>query len=295
VLLEGYRPGVMERLGAGPDEALKANPRLIYGRMTGYGRDGPLAARAGHDLTYLAYSGVLHAIGPKDGRPMPPLNLAADYGGGSMFLVTGVLAALFERVTSGKGQVVDAAMVDGASLLASRFFAALSAGQWRDERGANLLDGGAPFYDTYETADGRHMAVACLEPQFFAEFARLLPLEERFAAARNDRSLWDEMRMAVAARMKEKTVAEWTSLFEGTDACVAPVLSLGEAPQHPHARVRRSHVRVGALTRPGPAPRFSRTPARVSELHEHAALRTLTTFGLADEDARSLIDGGVVE
>jgi alpha-methylacyl-CoA racemase len=294
VLLEGYRPGVMERLGAGPEEALEANPRLVYGRMTGYGRDGPLAARAGHDLTYLAYSGVLHAIGPKDGRPMPPLNLAADYGGGSMFLVTGVLAALFARATSGKGQVVDAAMVDGVSLLASRFFAALSAGQWRDERGANLLDGGAPFYDTYETADGRHMAVACLEPQFFAEFAWLLPLEERFAAAQNDRSLWDEMRMAIAARMKQKTMAEWTSLFEGTDACVAPILSLGEAPRHPHARARRSHVPVGALTRPAPAPRFSRTPSRVSQPHDHAALRTLMLFGLADEDARLLIGGGIV-
>jgi alpha-methylacyl-CoA racemase len=294
VLLEGYRPGVMERLGAGPEAALAANPRLVYGRMTGYGQEGPLSARAGHDLTYLAYSGVLHAIGPKDGKPVPPLNLVADYGGGSMFLVAGVLAALLERTGSGKGQVVDAAMVDGASMLASRFFASLSAGQWRDERGVNLLDSGAPFYDTYETADGRHMAVACLEPQFFAEFARLLPLGGRLAAAQHDRSTWDEMRMAIAARMKEKTIAEWTSLFEGSDACVAPVLSLGEAPNHPHARARRSHVPVGALSRPAPAPRLSRTPAYVSRLRERMAVETLEGYGLGEDEVRSMIDRGIV-
>jgi alpha-methylacyl-CoA racemase len=294
VLLEGYRPGVMERLGAGPGAALAANPRLVYGRMTGYGQEGPLAARAGHDLTYLAYSGVLHAIGPKGGKPVPPLNLVADYGGGSMFLVAGVLAALLERVGSGKGQVVDAAMVDGASMLASRFFAALSAGQWRDERGVNLLDSGAPFYDTYETADGRHMAVACLEPQFFAEFARLLPLGGRLAAAQHDRSAWDEMRMAIAARMKEKTIAEWTSLFEGLDACVAPVLSLGEAPNHPHARARRSHVPVGALLRPVPAPRLSRTPVHVSRPRERAVAETLERYGFEEGDVRFLVDRGIV-
>jgi len=294
VLLEGYRPGVMERLGAGPGEALEANPRLVYGRMTGYGQEGPLAARAGHDLTYLAYSGVLHAIGPKGGRPVPPLNLVADYGGGSMFLVAGVLAALLERGNSGKGQVVDAAMVDGASMLASRFFASLSGDMWRDERGANLLDSGAPFYDTYETADGRYMAVACLEPQFFAEFARLLPLDGHFVSAQHDRATWDEMRMAIAARMKEKTRAEWTALFEGTDACVAPVLSLGEAPDNPHARIRGAHVRVGRLSRPSPAPRFSRTPQHVSKLCRHAAARTLKMFGFSTEDAGALIDKGAV-
>jgi alpha-methylacyl-CoA racemase len=294
VLLEGYRPGVMERLGVGPGEALAANPRLVYGRMTGYGQEGPLAVRAGHDLTYLAYSGVLHAIGPKYGRPVPPLNLVADYGGGSMFLVAGVLAALLERGNSGKGQVVDAAMVDGASMLAARFFASLSGGLWRDERGANLLDSGAPFYDTYETADGRHMAVACLEPQFFAEFAQLLPLDGRFASAQHDRSIWDEMRRAIAARMKEKTRAEWTLLFEGTEACVAPVLSLGEAPDHPHSQARGSHVRVGMLSRPSPAPRFSRTPQCASQLHGHAAARTLKLFGFSTEDAGALIDHGVV-
>src|SRR6185312_16348442 len=283
VLVEGYRPGVMERLGIGPEQALKANPRLVYGRMTGFGQDGPLAGRAGHDLTYLAYSGVLHAIGPKGGKPVPPLNLVADYGGGSMFLVAGVLAALLERAGSGKGQVVDAAMMEGASMLASRFFASLSAGLWRDERGSNLLDSGAPFYDTYETADGRHMAVACLEPQFFAEFARLLPLERRFTTAQHDRPLWDEMRMAIAARMREKTMAEWTALFEGTDSCVAPVLSLAETATHPHARARGSHVSVGMLSRPTPAPRFSRTPTRVSQMLDHAAVGTLKMFDFTDE------------
>jgi alpha-methylacyl-CoA racemase len=295
VLLEGYRPGVMERLGIGPKEALDANPRLVYGRMTGYGQDGPLAGQAGHDLTYLAHSGVLHAIGPKDGKPALPLNLVADYGGGSMFLVAGVLAALLERTRSGTGQVVDAAMVDGASMLASRFFASLSAGQWLDERGSNLLDGGAPFYDTYETAEGGHMAVACLEPQFFAEFARLLPLEARFAAAQHDRSAWEEMRAAIAARMMQKTREEWTALFEGTDACVAPVLSLSEAAGHAHARARHSHVSIGSLSRPAPAPRFSRTPMRLSQLPDRAATLTLQRFGLEEGDIRSLIDRRVVE
>jgi alpha-methylacyl-CoA racemase len=180
-------------------------------------------------------------------------------------------------------------------MLASRFFAALSGGLWQDERGANLLDGGAPFYDTYETADGKHVAVACLEPQFFAEFARLLPLAKRFAVAQHDRSVWDEMRMAIAARMKEKTREEWATLFEGTDACVAPVLSLSEAPNHPHARARGAHVTVGPLMRPAPAPRFSRTPTRMSRLHDHAATQTLRVFGFADGDARSLVHRGIVQ
>jgi alpha-methylacyl-CoA racemase len=284
----------MERLGIGPEQALEANPRLVYGRMTGYGQEGPLAARAGHDLTYLAYSGVLHAIGPKGGRPVPPLNLVADYGGGSMFLVAGVLAALLGRTGSGKGQVVDAAMVDGASMLASRFFASLSAGLWRDERGVNLLDSGAPFYDTYETADGRHMAVACLEPQFFAEFARLLPLEGRFAGAQHDRALWEGMRAAIARRMKQQTRDQWAALFDGTDACVAPVLSLAEAAVHPHARARRAHVSAGALSRPAPAPRFSQTPTCVSCLEERVPAEILKRFGFGECDALSLIDRGVV-
>ncbi|BCH31313.1 CoA transferase [Mesorhizobium sp. L-8-10] len=296
ILVEGYRPGVMERLGLGPDITFARNPGLIYGRMTGFGQDGPLAARAGHDLTYLAYSGVLHAIGPRDGKPVPPLNLAADYGGGTMFLLLGVLAALFERQKSGKGQVVDAAMVEGASMLAAPFFAFLAAGFWKDRRGVNLLDSGAPFYDTYQTEDGRHVAVACLEPQFFAEFARLLPLEERFAAAQYDRRLWDDMRAAIAARIGERTRDEWATLFEGTDACVAPVLSLEEAPNHPHNRARGTHRQAGTLVRPAPAPRFSRTPAQLSEPGGGRAdpAELLARFGIDKSDTEALLMSGVV-
>jgi alpha-methylacyl-CoA racemase len=295
VLMEGFRPGVMERLGAGPEAMLARNPRLVYGRMTGFGQEGPLAARAGHDLTYLALSGVLHAIGPKGGRPVPPLNLVADYGGGTMFLVTGILAALVERASTGRGQVVDAAMIDGAAMLAARFFAALSAGMWNDERGTNLLDSGAPFYDTYETADGGHVAVACLEPQFFAEFARLLPLDDRFARAQHDRSLWEEMRRAIAARLRQQSRDEWAAFFAGTDACVAPVLSLAEAPEHPHARARAQHVRIGPLTRPAPAPRFpghERRPA--CGLRQTTVETILARFGIDGKETAALAAASVV-
>jgi alpha-methylacyl-CoA racemase len=296
VLVEGFRPGVMERLGLGPEAALALNPRLVYGRMTGFGQDGPLAPRAGHDLTYLAYSGVLHAIGPRDGKPVPPLNLVGDFGGGSMFLVMGILAALIERQGSGKGQVVDAAMVDGASVLAAPFFAFLASGIWEDRRGVNLLDSGAPFYDTYETADGRHVAVACLEPQFFAEFARLLPLEERFVASQYDRRMWEEMRRAIAARMKEHSREEWAALFEPTDACVAPVLSLEEATRHPHNLARKTHLATGTLVRPAPAPRFSRSPTKPSQPGTPIPAATLLQrFGIGEDVARMLARAGIVE
>ena len=296
VLVEGFRPGVMEQLGLGPDRALTRNPRLIYGRMTGFGQEGPLARRAGHDLTYLAYSGILHAIGPKDGKPVPPLNLAADYGGGTMFLIMGVLAALLERSRSGSGQVIDAAMIDGASMLAAPFFSFLAAGFWQDRRGTNLIDSGAPFYDTYETADEKHVAVACLEPKFFAEFARLLPLEENLASAQYDQTVWEDMRLAIAARIRQKTRDEWTHLFEATDACVAPVLSLTEAPEHPHNRARQTHVTSG-FRRPAPAPRFSRTPATVSGLPPEPAQDTavaLSRFGIARGEAEALVEAGIV-
>ncbi|WP_159587114.1 CaiB/BaiF CoA transferase family protein [Chelativorans xinjiangense] len=292
VLLEGFRPGVMERLGAGPEVALTRNPRLVYGRMTGFGQDGPLSARAGHDLTYLAWAGVLSTIGPKGGKPVPPLNLVGDYGGGTMFLIAGVLAALFERERSGKGQVVDAAMVDGASMLAAPFFGFMAAGFWREGRGENLLDGGAPFYDTYETADGGHVAVACLEPQFFAEFARLLPLEERFVEGQYERALWPEMRAAVAARFREKSRDAWTALFEATDACVAPVLSLKEATDHPHNRVRAVHQTRDGFTRPAPAPRFTRTPSQRAEPAEPAV--SLSRFGVSAAERKTLEEAGVI-
>jgi alpha-methylacyl-CoA racemase len=297
LLVEGFRPGVMERLGLGPTEALARNPRLIYGRMTGFGQNGPLADCAGHDLTYLAYSGILHAIGPRNGRPVPPLNLAADYGGGTMFLIMGVLAALFERSRSDKGQVIDAAMIDGVSMLAAPFFSFMATGFWQDRRGSNLLDSGAPFYDTYETSDGKHIAVACLEPQFFAEFARLLPLDEKFAASQYEMNLWDGLRAAIATRLKQKTRDEWGEIFGGTDACVAPVLSLKEAPDHPHNKARQTHVMAGKLKRPAPAPRFSRTPAAISgpaDRSPHMSSMALERFGIKSAVIAALARSGVI-
>ncbi|RST86081.1 CoA transferase [Aquibium carbonis] len=296
VLIEGFRPGVMERLSLGPDDLLAVNPGLIFGRMTGFGQEGPLAERAGHDLTYLALSGMLHAIGPKGGKPVPPLNLVADYGGGTMFLIAGVLAALFERSRSGRGQVVDAAMIDGAATLGNLPFALLAAGLWQDRRGSNLLDSGAPFYDTYETADRRHIAVACLEPQFFDAFARLLPLDETFARSQYDVRLWPAMRVAIAARVAEKNRDEWWAVFADTDACVAPVLSMGEAPDHPHNVARGTFRRAGKLVRAAPAPRFSRsasTPA-LEPASGRGRITTLEAFGIAPSRAEALAIGGVI-
>ena len=294
ILLEGFRPGVMERLGLGPETALARNPGLVFGRMTGFGQDGPLSQRAGHDLTYLALTGVLSAIGPKDGKPVPPLNLAADYGGGTMFLIAGVLSALIEKGRSGKGQVVDAAMVDGASMLAAPFFGFLAAGIWREGRGSNLLDSGTPFYDTYACADGGFVAVACLEPQFFAEFCRLLPLPEAFAAAQYDQSRWPAMREAIAARIAERPRDEWAALFEATDACVAPVLAMTEAPRHPHNRARGTFATEGGMLRPSPAPRFSRTQGRLAGQAERDARATLAGFGIDAREAERLAKDGIV-
>lgn len=288
VLLEGFRPGVMERIGLGPDAAHEANPRLVYGRMTGFGQDGPLASRAGHDLTYLALSGALNAIGPKGGKPVPPLNLAADYGGGTMFLIMGVLAALLERGRSGKGQVVDVAMIDGASMLAAPFFSFIAAGIWKEKRGTNLLDSGAPFYDTYECSDGGYVAVACLEPQFFAQFCQLLPLDAQFARAQYDQALWPAMRDAIAERIAQRPRDEWGSLFESTDACVAPVLSFSEAPDHPHNKARQTHVRLDGMVRPAPAPRFSRTTSAASATIIEDVGTTLSAFGLAADEIEQL-------
>ena len=295
VLLEGFRPGVMERLGLGPDDCHGVNPMLVYGRMTGFGQAGPLANRAGHDLTYLALSGVLHAIGPEGGRPVPPLNLAADYGGGTMFLLSGVLAAMIERSRSGKGQVVDAAMIDGVSMLAAPFFGFLPTGFWQERRGSNLLDSGAPFYDTYETADKKHVAVACLEPQFFAEFAKLLPLDRRFAEGQYDRALWGPMREAIAERIAAKSRDEWAELFEPTDACVAPVLTFTEAMKHEHNAARQTHVSVGRLQRPAPAPRFSRTPGQAAAAKDAvpaALFKALGRFGIDEARAKAMCDAG---
>ncbi|MGW1152835.1 CaiB/BaiF CoA transferase family protein [Streptomyces rubiginosohelvolus] len=262
ILVEGYRPGVAERLGVGPDACLARNPKLVYGRMTGWGQDGPLADRAGHDIAYIALTGTLSMIGSPDEPPTVPANLVGDYAGGSLYLVVGVLAALQHARAHGEGQVVDAAIVDGAAHLATMIHGMLAAGSWQDRRGANLLDGGCPFYGTYATSDGGHMAVGPLEGQFYAEFARLLGIADAFPD-RWDLARWDELRAAVTERFLTRTRAEWTEVFAGTDACVAPVLSLGEAPHHPHLAARSTFVEHGGRTQPAPAPRFSATPVSV--------------------------------
>lgn len=259
LLIEGYRPGVAERLGVGPRVVLARNPRLVYGRMTGWGQDGPLAAGAGHDITYLAVTGALHAIGRAGGPPQVPANLLGDFGGGSLYLVVGLLAALREAGRTGRGQVVDAAIVDGAAHLTTMLYGLSAAGRWRDERGVNLLDTGAPFYDVYPAADGRHLAVGALEPRFYAEFIRLLApgddLPDQYDQAR-----WPELRSRIAAAFATRTQREWVAVFEGTEACVAPVLSLAEAAGHPHLAHRGTFERVGDVVQPAAAPRFSATP-----------------------------------
>jgi alpha-methylacyl-CoA racemase len=260
VLVEGWRPGVAERLGLGPDTCLARNPKLVYGRMTGFGQTGPLSQAAGHDINYIALTGALHAIGPAGGKPVPPLNLIGDYGGGALYLAFGLMAALFERQHSGRGQVVDAAMVDGASSLMSIFHGMLASGRWdAHSRGTNLLDGGAPFYDTYAAADGRHLAVGCLEPKFFAEFAQRIGLDERFVKRQYDTRVWPEMRAAIAARLATRSRDDWCRDLDGSDACVAPVLSLHEAPSHPHAQARAAFVTIDGVVQAAPAPRFSRS------------------------------------
>ncbi|MFH9470246.1 CaiB/BaiF CoA transferase family protein [Streptomyces clavifer] len=263
VLIEGYRPGVAERLGVGPAACLEHNPQLVYGRMTGWGQDGPLAERAGHDIAYIALTGTLSMIGAPGEPPTVPANLVGDYAGGSLYLVIGVLAALqHARTPGGAGQVVDAAIVDGAAHLATMIHGMLAAGSWQDRRGSNLLDGGCPFYGTYETADGLHMAVGPLEQRFYEQFVTLLGIADE-APDRNDPGRWEELRTVVADRFRTRTRTEWTEVFEGTDACVAPVLSLREAPRHPHLAARSTYVEHGGLIQPAPAPRFSATPASV--------------------------------
>jgi alpha-methylacyl-CoA racemase len=255
VLIEGFRPGVAERLGLGPDVVLARNPRLVYGRMTGWGQHGPLSGTAGHDITYLAVSGALHAIGRAGGPPQVPLNLVGDFGGGSLYLVVGVLAALREAGLTGRGRVVDAAVVDGVAHLSTLFHELAAAGQWQDERGTNLLDTGAPFYDVYPAADGEYLAVGALEPQFYAEFVRLLAPGDDLPG-QYDRAGWPVLRERFAAAFARRTRAEWMEVFEGTDACVAPVLSFTEAAAHPHLVRRGTYVTRDGVVRPAAAPRF---------------------------------------
>jgi alpha-methylacyl-CoA racemase len=262
-LIEGFRPGVAERLGVGPAECLARNPALVYGRMTGWGQTGPMATMAGHDIDYIALSGALGSIGTADG-PVPPLNLVGDFGGGGMLLALGVLAAVIHARASEEGQVVDAAMVDGSALLMASHHGYLADGWWRAERESNLLDGGAPFYTTYRTADGGHVAVGALEPQFFTALLAGLDLEPGEVGPQDHREGWTEMRRIFAGRFAQRSRDEWAAHFEGTDACVAPVLSIAEAPQHPHNRRRGTFVEIDGVTQPRPAPRFSVTPGRVA-------------------------------
>jgi alpha-methylacyl-CoA racemase len=262
-LIEGFRPGVMERLGLGPDALLAKNPKLVYGRMTGWGQDGPLAPRAGHDINYIALSGVLNAIGRSGGAPVPPLNLVGDFGGGGMLLAFGIACALVETRASGKGQVVDAAMIDGASLLAAMFSGMMAAGRWSETRGENVLDTGAPWYDAYETVDGKYVAIGAIEPKFYAELLERLGLAGSALPKQHDRKGWPALRRAFAERFKAKTRDEWCAVFEGSDACFAPVLSFSEARAHPHNAQRRTFVSSGKVEQPAPAPRFSRTPGAI--------------------------------
>lgn len=259
VLLEGYRPGVTERLGVGPAECRARNPRLVYGRVTGWGQDGPLAQRAGHDINYVSLTGALHAIGRAGERPVPPLNLVGDYAGGSLLLVVGVLAALWEAQRSGQGQVVDAAMVDGASLVVQLVWGLLAQGAWADEPGSNLLDGHAPFYDTYTCADGRHVAVGALEPQFYAALLSGLGIDPAELPDQDDRSGWPTLRARFAAVFAGHDRDHWDAVFAGTDACVTPVLAFAEVADHPHLAARGTIVTRGGVPQAAPAPRFSRT------------------------------------
>jgi alpha-methylacyl-CoA racemase len=262
-LIEGFRPGVMERLGLGPEAVWARNPRLVYGRITGWGQEGPLAAAAGHDINYIALPGALAAIGPRGGVPVPPLNLVGDYGGGALYVAVGVLAGVIEARVSGRGQVVDAAMCDGAASMLSIFFSLKARAQWDEQRGANLLDGGAPFYRTYECADGRYVALGALEPQFYETLCRLAGLDDPLFRERSDKRNWPQLTAEMEKVFRLKTRDEWCAILEGSDACFAPVLTMSEAPAHPHLAARETFATIEGILQPAPAPRFSRTPSAV--------------------------------
>jgi alpha-methylacyl-CoA racemase len=262
-IIEGFRPGVMERLGLGPDALLAKNPRLVYGRMTGWGQDGPLSARAGHDINYIALTGVLNAIGRAGGAPVPPLNLVGDFGGGGMLLAFGIACALVEAKSSGRGQVVDAAMVDGASLLAAMFAGMMAGGRWSETRGENVLDTGAPWYDAYETKDGKYVAIGSIEPKFYEELLLKLGLQGEKLPGQHDRKGWPALRKLFTEKFRERSRDEWCKVFDGSDACFAPVLSFSEARAHPHNVARGAFTRAGKVEQPAPAPRFSRTPGAI--------------------------------
>jgi alpha-methylacyl-CoA racemase len=297
VLVEGFRPGVAERLGFGPRVCSERNPGLIFARMTGWGQDGPLAPTAGHDIDYIAISGALSMIGRAGESPVPPVNLLGDFGGGGMLLALGILAALVERAHSGLGQVVDAAMVDGSALLTAFVYGMRASGTWQDNRGSNLLDGGAPFYDTYATADGQYVAVGALEPQFYAALLDGLGLTGADLPGQQDRDGWPVLRERFATAFASRTRAEWEEVFAGTDACVAPVLNMAEAPAYPHAAARGTFTEIGGVTQPAPAPRFGRTVAAEPALPPRPGQDTdavLAGLGLSAADVADLRARGAV-
>ena len=290
-LLEGFRPGVMERLGLGPDVCLERNSRLIYGRMTGWGQSGPLAHAAGHDINYIALAGALGHIGREGEKPLPPLNLVGDFGGGGLLLALGVAAALVERASSGRGQVIDAAMVDGAALLMTMMHGFRHVGMWHDERGTNLLDTGAHFYDTFETSDGKFVSIGSIEPQFYAELLRLTGLADEELPRQMDRSQWKASKERLTEVFRAKTRDEWCQIMEGSDVCFAPVLTMGEAYEHPHNAARETFVEVAGRQQPAPAPRFSRTPGEIRRPPPYAGQHTdegLADWGFSAEEIAKL-------
>ncbi|MDA0787924.1 MAG: CaiB/BaiF CoA-transferase family protein [Proteobacteria bacterium] len=296
-LFEGFRPGVTERLGLGPDDCMARNPKLVYGRMTGWGQEGPMAQAAGHDINYISLAGALHAIGAKGGKPVPPLNLVGDFGGGGMLLAFGLVCGMLEAQRSGRGQVVDAAMVDGAAILMAMFFTMNGMAAFKDERGSNMLDSGAHFYDTYETSDGRYISIGSIEPQFYALLLEKAGLDKDEFSAQMDQSLWPTLKDKVAAAFRTRTRDEWCEIMEGSDVCFAPVLSLNEVHEHPHNVHRQTFVQLDGLTQPAPAPRFSRTAATLS----HGSRRpgedgrqVLESAGISSDEIDSLVETGVI-
>jgi alpha-methylacyl-CoA racemase len=296
-LIEGFRPGVMERLGLGPDDLHAVNPRLVFGRMTGFGQDGPMAPRAGHDINYIALAGVLHTIGRKNEPPMPPLNLVGDFGGGGMLLGFGVVCALIEAQRSGKGQVVDAAMVDGAATLMSAIYGFRAQGTWKDERGVNILDTGAPYYNVYETRDGKWVSIGSIEKRFYEDLLNRLGLADEELPAQHDESGWPKLKQRFAEAFRAKTRTEWEKIFEGSDACFAPVLSMGEVAAFPHNAVRKAFVSREGVVQPAPAPRFSRTVPEMGRAPQEPGVDTdavLAEFGFASGEIADLRKRGIV-
>jgi len=297
ILQEGFRPGVMERLGLGPDVVLKRNPKIVYGRMTGWGQEGPLALAAGHDINYISLTGALHAIGPKEGKPVPPLNLVGDFGGGALYLAMGMLAALLSARDTGKGQVVDTAMTDGATSLMSMFFGFMASGMWEDNRYRNMLDGGAHFYDTYECSDGKFISIGSIEPQFYALLREKAGLDDAAYDAQMDKSKWPELKDKIAAVFKTKTRDEWCGIMEGTDICFAPVLSIGEAKDHPHNKARETIVEIDGVVQPNVAPRFFGTPSEIQGPPPSAGGDTdavLGEFGFSADEIAGLKDKAAI-